>query len=315
MRLNGWTVRVALAAALAALAGSALSGQKAGGTLRTQDGQPDLQGVWQFTTVTPLERPAEFANKPFLTAEEAIAYRTRRLAALNLDTSAARAGLNGPSVNEFWSERGELAVVAGRFPTSLVVDPADGRIPPSTSAHQARVAARQEVRSQGASAAAFTASERCLRDVRPPLTPSADKGLIQIIQTATHVVIRQENLHETRVVPLDGRPHLRSTFRSWVGDPRGSWKGDVLVVDSTNFTDLGDRFDENLHLVERFSRIDAETLLYEFTVYDPTAYTRPWTVVMPMQRSRDLLFEDGCHEGNYSLPNILRAVRMQEASR
>ena len=115
--------------------------------------------------------------------------------------------------------------------------------------------------------------------------PSADKGLIEIIQTSTHVVIRQENLHETRVIPLDGRPHLGPVFRSWVGDPRGSWNGDVLIVDSTNFTDLGDRFDENLHLVERFSRIDGDTLLYEFTVDDPTVYTRPWTVVMPMKRS------------------------------
>jgi hypothetical protein len=196
-----------------------------------------------------------------------------------------------------------------------VVDPSDGRIPPFTTAHQARADARAEVRRQGTRAQAFTVSERCLRDLRPPFTPSADKGLIQIVQTGAHVVIRQENLHETRVIQMDGRPHLRSAFRSWLGNPRGSWKGDVLTVDSTNFTDLGDRFDENLHLVERFSRIDAETLRYEFTVDDPTVYTRPWTVVMTMERSRDLLFEDACHEGNYSLPNILRAVRMQEASR
>ena len=300
---------------MAALAGSALSGQRGGEALRLPDGQPDLQGVWRFSTITPLERPAEFKDKPFLTPQEASAYQTNRLAALNLDTSTARAGLNGPSVNEFWSERSELVFIAGRFPTSLVVDPPDGRIPPFTTAHQARAAARAEVRRQGTRAQAFTVSERCLRDFRPPFTPSADKGLIQIVQTGAHVVIRQENLHETRVIQMDGRPHLRSAFRSWVGDPRGSWKGDVLIVDSTNFTDLGDRFDDNLHLVERFSRIDAETLRYEFTVDDPTVYTRPWTVLMTMQRSRDLLFEDACHEGNYSLPNILRAVRMQEASR
>jgi hypothetical protein len=184
-----------------------------------------------------------------------------------------------------------------------------------TTGRQARLAARADVRRQGASAAAFTSSERCLRDSRPPLFPSADKGLIEIVQTRTHVVIRQENLHETRVVPLNGRPHLGSWFRSWVGDPTGSWNGGVLIVDSTNFTDLGDRFDDNLHLVERFSRIDPDTLLYEFTIDDPTVYTRPWTVVMPMKRSRDLLFEDACHEGNYSLPNMLRAVRLQEAPR
>ena len=314
MRSIGWSARVGITATVAALAGSVLTGQRTSEAVRTADGRADLQGVWRFDTITPLERPAEFADKPFLTPQEASAYQARRLAELNLDTSPARAGLNGPSVNEFWSERGELAFVAGRFPTSLVVDPADGRIPPITAARRAKVASRAEVRRQGASAQAFTASERCLRDGRPPLFPSADKGLIEIIQTSSHVVIRQENLHETRVVPLDGRPHLGPVFRSWVGDPRGSWNGNVLVIDSTNFTDLGDRFDENLHLIERFSRIDADTLLYEFTVDDPTAYTRPWTVVMPMKRSPDLLFEDGCHEGNYSLPTMLRAVRLQERS-
>jgi hypothetical protein len=218
-------------------------------------------------------------------------------------------------VNEFWSERGELAFVAGRFPTSLVVDPVDGRIPPTTSDHRARAAARAEVRRLGAGPEAFTSSERCLRDSRPPLFPSADKGLIEIVQTSGQVVIRQENLHETRIIPLDGRPHVNSIFRSWVGDPRGAWNGEVLIVDSTNFRDLGDRFDENLHLIERFSRIDAETLHYEFTVDNPTVYTRPWTVVMPMKRSRDSLFEDACHEGNYALRHILSAVRMQEGSR
>jgi hypothetical protein len=263
--------------------------------------------VWRFHTITPLERPAEFADKPFLTRQEASAYQTRRLAALNLDTSSVRAGLNGPSVNEFWSERGELAFVAGRFPTSLVVDPTDGRIPPVTSERRAKTALRAEVRRKAMGLEAFTSSERCFRDGRPPLFPSADKGLIEIIQTSHHVVIRQENLHETRIIPLDGRPHLGSAFRSWLGDPRGSWNGNVLIVDSTNFTDLGDRFDENLHLIERFSRIDRETLLYEFTVDDPTVYTGPWTVAMPMTRSGDLLFEDACHEGNYALPSMLRA--------
>jgi hypothetical protein len=312
MRSIGWSARAGIVAAIAVFAGSALSGQRASAPLRMQDRQPDLQGVWRFSTITSIERPAEFADKPFLTPEEASAYRARRLAALNLDTS--RPGLNGPSVNEFWSERDDLALVAGRFPTSLVVDPADGRIPPFTTARLAKTALRAEVRRQGARAQAFTSSERCLRDARPPMFPSADKGHIEIIQTSAHVVIRQENLHETRVVPLDGRPHVAPSIRSWVGDPRGSWNGDVLIVDSTNFTDLGDRFDENLHLIERFSRIDSETLLYQFTVDDPTVYTRPWTVVMPMKRSRDLLFEDACHEGNYSLPNILRAVRIQEAT-
>jgi hypothetical protein len=174
------------------------------------------------------------------------------------------------------------------------------------------VASRQEVRREAASAAAFNTSERCLRDGGAPVFGSADRGLIEIVQTHSHVVIRQENLHDTRVIPLDGRPHVASQIRSWVGDPRGSWNGDVLMVDSTNVTDLGDRFDENLHLVERFSRIDSETLLYEFTVDDPTVFTRPWTVMWPLKRSVGPLFEEACHEGNYSLPSMLRAVRAQE---
>jgi hypothetical protein len=308
--------RVAIAAAMAAVAGSTISGQRSSQPRRTPDGQPDLQGVWRVHTITPLERPSEFADKPFFTPEEASAYQARRLAALNLDTSPERAGLNGPSVNEFWAgDRGELAVVAGRIPTSLVVDPADGRTPPLTSARRAKLASRLEVRRQAASAAAFNVSERCLRDGGAPLFGSADRGHIEIIQTATHVVIRQENLHETRIIPLDGRPHVAAAIRSWAGDPRGSWSGDVLVVDSTNFTDLGDRFDENLHLVERFSRVDSETLLYEFTVDDPTVYTRPWTVAWPLKRSDGWLFEEACHEGNYSLPAMLRAVRLQESGR
>ena len=316
MRSIGWSTRLGIVAAIAALAGSALSGQRASQALRTPDGHPDLQGVWRVHTITPLERPAEFADKAFLTPEEASAYQARRLAEANLDTSPERAGLNGPSVNEFWSgDRGELAVVAGRIPTSRVVDPADGRIPPLTSARRARLASRLEIRRQGASAAAFNTSERCLRDGGAPLFGSPDRGLIEIIQTSTHVVIRQENLHDTRVIPLDGRPHVSPAIRSWTGDPRGSWSGDVLIVDSTNFTDLGDRFDENLHLVERFSRIDSETLLYEFTVDDPTVYTRPWRVVWPLKRSAGPLFEEACHEGNYSLPSMLRAIRAQEASR
>ena len=311
----GWSARVGMAAAIAALAGSALGGQRGVQALRTADRQPDLQGVWRAHTITPLERPTEFADKPFLTPEEARAYQARRLTTLNLDTSPERAGLTGPAVNEFWSgDRGELAVVAGRIPTSLVVDPADGRIPPLTSARRAKLASRQEIRRQAASAGAFNTSERCLRDGGAPLFGSPDRGLIEIIQTSTHVVIRQENLHDTRVIPLDGRPHVASAIRSWVGDPRGSWSGDVLIVDSTNFTDLGDRFDENLHLVERFSRIDSETLLYEFTVDDPTVYTRPWRVVWPLKRTVGPLFEEACHEGNYSLPAMLRAVRMQEAN-
>ena len=298
--------------AVALLVGPPLLGQ-GDERLRLPDGRPDLQGVWQFSTITPLERPAEFADKTFLTADEANAYQARRLAALNLDTSPERAGLNGPSVNEFWSERGDLVMVGAGFPTSLVVDPPNGRIPPLTSARQTRNAERAAARRLGAGPDAFNSSERCFRDGRPPFFPSADKGLIEIIQTSADVVIRQENLHETRIIPMDGRPHLPVVFRSWVGDPRGSWQGDVLVVDSTNFTDLGDRFDENLHLVEHFSRIDRDTLLYEFTVDDPTVYTQPWTVVMPMKRSTGRLFEDACHEGNYSLPSMLRAIRIQEA--
>lgn len=276
-----------------------------------QAGPPNLEGIWEFTTITPLERPGEFADKPFLTREEAHAYKARRLQAMNLDGPRG-ADLNGPSVNEFWSERGDLAVIDGRFPASLVTDPPDGRIPDFTEGRRRHLAQRTARRGRKAGAEDFTASERCFRDARPPLFPSFDKGRIEIFQTGAYVAIRQENLHETRIVPLNRRPHLGKTIRSWVGDARGEWQATTLVVDSTNFVDLEDRFDENLHLIERFSRLDRDTLHYEFTVDDPTVYTRPWTVVLPMKRSRDRLYEDGCHEGNYALPHMLSALRFQD---
>jgi hypothetical protein len=138
------------------------------------------------------------------------------------------------------------------------------------------------------------------------------------VQSRDHVAILQEKFHETRIVRLDDGPHLAAAIRTWLGDSHGRWSGNTLVADTTNFTDqlaLGSRFDQNLHLVERFTRVGPDTLLYEFTVNDPTVFTKPWTVVLPMRRTGEQLYEFACHEGNYALPNILRGARFLPSER
>jgi hypothetical protein len=201
---------------------------------RTSDGHPDLEGVWSFATLTPLERPAEFAGRTFLTDDEAAAYEREVRARVNTDRRSASGAfeLRGPSVNEFWLERGPLARIDGRYPTSLVVDPPDGRMPLLTTAAEERRARQTRSRGGMVDAQAFSLSERCLRSAAgPPYVPGApDSNLIHVIQSRTHVAIVQEKYHETRMIGLDGRPHASTAIRSWMGDSRGHWDGDTLVV-------------------------------------------------------------------------------------
>ena len=218
-----------------------------------------------------------------MTEEEAVAFEKATLQAVNSDRRGANptSDLSGAPVNEFWLERGPLATVNGRKPTSLIVDPPDGRIPALTSEAQTRAAQRAALGRRVDGPEDFTLAERCLRSAPgPPMLPSADANLVKIVQTRDHVVILQEKFHDVRVVPFDGRPHVRPAIRTWVGDSRGRWSGN--------------------------------TLLYEFTVDDPTAFTKPWTVVLPMRRTGEQLYEFACHEGNYALPNILRGARFEE---
>jgi hypothetical protein len=278
---------------------------------RTRDGHPDIEGVWNFATLTPLERPPRFAELAFITLDEAVAWERQILEAVDLDRRRPGETLERDRhYNEFWMERGRLARIDGRVPTSLIVDPPDGRLPPRVRERPTRQTRTFNELSD------FTVSERCLRSAAgPPFIPGTPDGnLIRITQTRDHIAITQEKFHEVRVVSLDGRPHLGPEIRSWLGDSIGRWDGDTLIVDSTNFTNAlssSANFDGNLHLVERFTRVSPDTLLYEFTVNDPTTFAKPWTVRLPMTMTREQMYENACHEGNYAIRNILNAARLQ----
>jgi hypothetical protein len=280
---------------------------------RTSGGHPDLEGVWNFATLTPLERPERFAGRAYMAEAEAASFEKDLLEAQR--SAPARAFLD-----EIWMERGTLAKIDGRYPTSLIVEPADGRVPALTAGAARARAARAASGRSFDSPADFNVSERCLRSASgPPYLPGApDSNLLRIVQSRDHVALVQEKYHETRIVPLTVSPALSPAIRSWIGVSRGRWEADTLVVETTNFTPqlaLANRFDEHLRLVERFTRVGASALVYEFTVHNPTFFTAPWTVRLPMTRTSDELYEFACHEGNYSLPNILRAARAEEAAR
>jgi len=287
---------------------------------RTSDGRPDLQGIWTNSTRTPLERPEEFRGKPFLTAQEAAAYETRILTQGNRDrrdgdpeADVARA------YNELFFDQGDkLSRIGNRIPTSIIVDPPDGRIPALTAEGQARVdAARAYAKLHPADRAQDRAlTERCIywATAGPPMLPGPYNNLYQIYQTPNRVVIQSEMIHETRTIPLDGRPHLPPEIRQWTGDSRGHWEGDTLVIETTNFTGKT-RFrgsSENLKTIERLTRVDANTILYRFTIDDPTTFTKPWTGELPLVAATGPIYEYACHEGNQAMEDILAGARAEE---
>jgi hypothetical protein len=219
--------------------------------------------------------------------------------------------------NDFWWDRGTtLATVRGEKRTSLIVDPPDGRIPALTAEAQQRASARADARRQHADGPEDRSlGERCLMfNAGPPMLPGPYNNYVQIFQTPDHVAINNEMIHDARVVPLDRSPHVPSVIRRWQGDSRGRWEGATLVVDTTNFTDKTNfrGASEKLHLIERFTRVDADTLLYEFTVDDPSSFVKPWSAALPMRRTSDRIFEYACHEGNYALTGILQGARYSE---
>jgi hypothetical protein len=292
---------------------------------RLADGRPDLQGTWDFRTVTPLERPAEFANKPVLTAEEAAEYERRIVESRNADTNrdktTSRGVINGTEItadvalayNDFWWDRGTK--VDATLRTSLITDPPDGRLPPMTPEAVKRLQALDVARERPAEGPEDrSVGERCILGFNsgPPMVPGGYNQNVQIVQTPGYVVIHNEMVHSARIVPLDGRPH--GNARHLTGTSRGRWDGDTLVVETKNFqreTSLRGS-SANTHLIERFTRVGPDTLLYEFTVTDPTTWTRPWTAQISMARTDDLIYEYACHEANYGMTNLLKAARVVE---
>jgi hypothetical protein len=284
---------------------------------RTADGQPDLEGIWTNATLTPLERPRELGDKAFFTEQEAAAYEKRLLVEGDRDRRDGGAQVDvGRAYNEAWFDRGTKVVVSRR--TSLIVDPPDGRVPALKPEAQAKQNARNEYRRlhENDGPEYQTLPVRCILwgTAGPPMLPGPYNNYYQIFETPNYVSIAIEMIHEVRIIPLDGRPHLDKSIRQWMGDSRGHWEGETLVVDTTNFTGKTNfrGSDENLHLVERFTRVDAHTIRYEFTVDDPTAFTRPWTAEVPMTTAPGPLYEYACHEGNYSMTNILAGARAEE---
>ena len=287
-------------------------------------GDPDLQGIWDFRTITPMERPAELAGKAVLTAEEAADFEARENRRLNRDLVDPEVGgaIYPPAseggvvpYNEFWYDRGNALVEDRR--TSLIVDPPDGRIPPLTAEAAARTAARSEYLQDHPADSWHDRSlgDRCILgfNAGPPMVPSAYNNNVQLLQTPDHVVLLNEMVHNARIVPLDGRPH--GTIPQWVGDSRAHWEDATLVVETRGFGDLvGFRggATANLHVVERFTLVGADTLRYEFTLEDPETWTRPWTAVVPMKRTPGPMFEYACHEGNYAMDGILAGARAEE---
>ena len=338
MRARGF-VAVFVTLAVGAFAASA-GAQAPYDPPRLPDGKPDLQGVWDYRTLTPLERPADLADRAFLSDEEraeqesaALARDQQSNAPIEVGRETLPVGGDVGAYNSFWVDQGARVVEDQR--TSLIVDPPDGRLPELQPGVELTVLSLGEdlpgerpVRARAAGIGTDSyedrgLAERCILGFNsgPPIVPVGYNQNIQIFQTSDHFVILNEMVHDARIVPLDGRGHLPEDVRQWMGDSRGYWDGDTLVVESTNFTDRTASFNPSvwtaigsgatLHLTERFSRTADDTLLYEFTVNDPANFTRPFTAALPM-KAGDGIFEYACHEGNYGLFNILAGARAEE---
>lgn len=311
------SLATAPAAGQAVAAAAKTSAQKSTRTPpRTPWGQPDLQGIWDFATITPLERPKELAGKETLTAEEAADFEQRTLQQRNPDRRDGGSQADvGRAYNQFWWDYGSKVVGTRR--TSLVTDPADGRVPPLTPEAQKRADARNAVRQAPPRGPEDrNLWELCILggNAGPPMAPGPYNNNVQIFQTPGSVVILNEMINDARVVPLDGRPHLPSQIRQWRGDSRGRWEGNTLVVDTTNFGDEPNfrGATSKLHVVERFTRVAPDTLLYEFKVEDPATWTKPWSAAVPMTKTEGPMFEYACHEGNYGMFNMLAGARAGE---
>ena len=305
---------------------------------RTPDGKPDLQGIWDYATITPLERPASVTDLAMSEAaatalEKGVADRIERLARPSdpnrgappvggqLSARTGETGVGG--YNNFYIDSGDVvAKIDGVYRTSLVVDPPDGRVPAITPEARQRSMARAMARKgrEFDHPEFRPVGERCIISFgsTSPLLPNYFyNNHVQIVQTADHVMILTEMVHDARIVRINAE-HLPAHVRPWLGDSVGRWEGDTLVVDTTNFPAhhmFRGMSAENLHVIERFRRVDATTIVLRFTIDDPTTYTRPWTGEVPLRASRDAIYEYACHEANYALENILRGERRRDQER
>ena len=286
---------------------------------RTPDGQPDLQGIWTNATITPLERPPSMAGKAFLTEAEAAAIEKR-----TADNRAAndKAGpLESGSYNRFWYDDGTRVLSTRQ--TSLVVDPPDGRVPVKPSAE----ARRDDYDARNADSYEFMSPwDRCItRGIPGSMFPAGYNNAYQIIQTPGYVAIHYEMIHDARIIPLDNRPRS-ARMQSWMGEPRGRWEGDTLVVETMNYHNKGwittsaasgrikgIPHSDKLHVIERFKRVSKDVISYSATIEDPEMYTRPWTISFPLSADPEYrIYEYACHEGNYAIENILKGARAME---
>jgi len=300
---------------------------------RTADGHPDLSGVWANNSATPLERLPEFKGRALLTDEEVgrLQRKAREIfasgadaafgddffkAALADDTNKA-ADRSSRSFDQVTGNYSAVWLVQREFDrrTSLITDPPDGRMPPMTPAAQKQFTADLGATLNGRADAPEDRplSERCIT-FGVPDTLAGYNSYYQIVQSKNAIAINTERIHDTRVIRMDGTPHAPKKVKMYLGDSRGHWEGDTLVIDTTNFAPgAGIRgSDENLHLIERFTRVSPTKINYEFTIDDPTVWTRPWTAMIPLSQSKDQIYEYACHEGNYALPGVLGGARVKE---
>jgi hypothetical protein len=283
---------------------------------RTADDRPDLQGYWTNGSITPLERPAELGDKAYYTDEEFAKELTRVRQVAAEETEPGTQADVHYDLSQFGLQRGADVVTNHR--TSLIVDPANGRIPAMKPEAQKRNADRNAYRQQHLyDGPEFRGlAERCILwgAEGPPMLPVGYNSNLQIVQSENHVAILQEMIHDARLIPLDNRPHPDGSVQQWFGNSVGHWEGETLVVDTKNFTDQTAfrGSSANLHVVERFTRVGPDTIRYEFTVDDPDTWDRPWSAEVPMSRIEGPIYEYACHEGNYGLPNILSGMRATE---
>ena len=288
--------------------------------LRTPDGQPDISGIFTFRTLTPLERPAALEGQETLSAEDAAQFEASERVRLNRDlfdpvNGAPSAGYQSRaeggvlSYNEFWYERGIELTSDKR--TSLVIDPPEGRIPYTPEFRTASRIRRLNLRNGYADHYTDRSlGDRCLMgsNAGPPMRPGSYNNNVHIFQTPNYVALLNEHIHNVRIIPIE-QPHLQVS--QWSGSSRGHWEGETLVVETTNFARetnfSGSSKDTNL--IERFTRLDSDTVMYEFTIEDPNNYTRPFTVAVPFRRTDGVLFEYACHEGNYGMTGIMAGAR------